>query len=119
MGAGIIPVEPGSIHLPRWMLIFVGLPFASVGLYILSLSVESLAWVKDYVALIIFTSFACITDWVAFGPGNRVFESNVPFLAEELLGRIVFGIGGVFLTGISGIGWYRVVKYWITGEKNW
>ena len=119
MGVGLIPVDPDSLNIPRWMLVLIGAPFAWVGLYVLSLSVSALAWVQDYVALVVFTSFALIADFVAFGPGQREFESNVPLLASELPGRIVFGIGGILLTAISVVGWYRVVKYWITGEKDW
>jgi hypothetical protein len=43
-------------------------------------------------------SFAAIGLWIAFGPGERHFSSNVPFLTghtNEMAGRVVFGFGAV------------------------
>jgi hypothetical protein len=119
IGAGVITVGPDSLNTPRWVVVFAGIPFAAIGLYILSQNIKALHWFKDYVALFIFTSFSVIADWIAFGSGEREFGSSASFLEGDAVGRIVFGLCGVFLTVVTIIGWYRMVKYWMTGKKSW
>lgn len=119
IGVGVIPADPDSLHAPRWLLVVTGVPFLSVGFFLLSKTVKALSWFEDYVALFIFTSFSIIADWIAFGAGERKFETNTPLLEGDIVGRIVFGVSGVFLSVATVIGWYRMVKYWITGKKSW
>ncbi|NVO13953.1 MAG: hypothetical protein HXX10_07940 [Rhodoplanes sp.] len=51
------------------------------------------------VGVVMFASFAVIGSWIAFGPGPRNFETNIPFLASgvanELVGRCAFGFGAI------------------------
>ena len=109
MGSGVIPLDPESLNAPRWVMIFFGIPFLSVGIWILSTQVPALSWFENYVGLIIFTSFALLCDWIAFGPGERQFETNVPSLAGSIIGRIAFAIPGVLLSCFIGTCWYRVL----------
>jgi len=119
IGLGIIPSGKGSIERPLWIMITTGVPFLSVGIYLLSKRVPRLSWFRDYVALLIITPFAVITNWAAFGPSPRNFETNILLPGNEISGRIVFGIAGLFFAVITIIGWYRTIRYWISGKKDW
>ncbi len=57
-------------------------------------------WVLRGLGLVVTVSLAIIQFWVAFGPGSRDFLTPLPFLnapARELVGRAMFGAGGVLV----------------------
>lgn len=110
MGSGVIPLDPESQHAPRWVLLFCGIPFLSVGLLVISQHFNAFSWYRDFAGLIIFTSFAVIMDWIAFGPGDREFDSNISGAAANIAGRIAFGLGGVFFSAIAVSGWLRAFR---------
>jgi hypothetical protein len=52
--------------------------------------------VYKLIGLSIVVSLAVIASWVAFGPGERRFSSNIPFLGESF-GRVAFSIGAALI----------------------
>jgi hypothetical protein len=100
---------------PSWIGICAGLLFVAGGLAVMlqslpaakpmpdgGLSPDAPRWVQGaslVLGLFIAGAFAAIFLWIAFGPGERHFSSNVPFVsgpANETLGRVVFGFGAIF-----------------------
>ena len=110
VAADIIHADPASIHAPRWVLALAGMVFAFAGLSTLSQSLftpaeqrsPALRWTQYFLGLGIFASFAATFLWIGFGPGERQFSGSASFLffrasgqGDELLGRIIFGGGGI------------------------
>jgi hypothetical protein len=121
---GILPTDDASWNAPRWVGGVAGGLFVVAGLYLLTKpAVDRLdPWLKKQVTglfpLLIVTGMAAISSWIAFGPGDRQFEGGVSngFLqfswgnANELLGRIAFGAGAIFLIVITLIGWWKYLR---------
>jgi hypothetical protein len=66
--------------------------------------------------LLIVTGMAAISGWVAFGPGEREFESGVSntllgvtWGGGEMIGRAAFGLGAIALIVIALIGWWKYI----------
>jgi hypothetical protein len=55
--------------------------------------------VQFILVLMIFTCFAMIGSFVAFGPGTRSFSVSLPFGStsggSEIFGRVAFGVGAI------------------------
>lgn len=105
---GVIP--GGRMNAPPWIVGLAGFVFAMAGTALMSSAFGGrrageaptplwLRAVQYLLGVAMFASFALIGSWVAFGPGPRSFTTNVPFLgsgpANEIGGRIAFGIGAV------------------------
>jgi hypothetical protein len=112
----IIHADPESIHAPRWVLTLAGMMFTFVGFHLLSTNLLSpgeqrtpiIQWVQYFLLLGMLTAFSVVFLWVGFGSGEREFSSSGSFLfitisgeGNELIGRIVFGGGGVFAALIT------------------
>ena len=99
---------------PSWIGICAGLIFVAGGLAVIlqslpvakpmpdgGLSPNAPRWVQGIslaLGLFIVGGLAAVGLWIAFGPGERHFSSNLPFMsgpANDTLGRVVFGIGAV------------------------
>ena len=121
---GVVPTDDASWNAPRWVGGVAGGLFVVAGLYLLTKpAVDRLdPWLKKQITglfpLLIVTGMAVISSWIAFGPGDRQFEGGVSngFLqyswgnANELLGRIAFGAGAIFLIVITAIGWWKYLR---------
>ena len=121
---GVVPMGDRLGDTPRWVGALAGLPFAAVGLYMLfgarlaRRKTKLAKYLIGLLPLLIFSSFAAISSWIAFGPGERGFaEGGSGGLAtiwfgsgEEILGRIAFGLGAVFLVLATAVGWWRYLR---------
>jgi len=120
MAVGIIPTEESDWPAPRWVAVAAGSVFLLGGLYVLlqkriqQLEPGLRKQVTGLFPLLIVTGMAVIADWVAFGPGERAFSASgfngifgITMGGDELIGRIVFGVSGVFLSVITLIGWWK------------
>jgi hypothetical protein len=122
MGAFIVAGASGLFGLdlhptdgtPQWVGICAGAIFLAGGFAVVlqslpaakpmpdgSMSPDAPLWVQRaslLLCLSIVGSFVAILVWIAFGPGERHFSSNVPFLTghtNEVVGRVVFGFCAV------------------------
>ena len=128
-GLDIIPSDDDSWHAPKWIGVVAGLMFVGAGFVVLLASYQkkfprlkpTVEWVGGMFGLFAFTGFAAIGSWVAFGPGERGFESNIPIpdfiipvgdwliSTRELTGRAAFGVGAVITTLIAAYAWWSVL----------
>ncbi|MEW6406384.1 MAG: hypothetical protein AB1649_31760 [Chloroflexota bacterium] len=109
---GITDAIPWATRIPVWGAILVGLPFVAMGAMI-ALGFQNFgdedtsvpAGVKLVLLLSFLVPMALIFLWAGFGPGEREFtvtttvgstETTGP--GNELIGRCVFGGGGIFMT---------------------
>jgi len=122
IATGVIPTE-GKPPAPRWIGLLAALVFTLGGLYVLlfdrirRLEQPARRRVEGLTVLLIVSCFAVIADWIAVGPGQRAFTSTfsggpfgVSWLADELVGRVVFGLSGAFLSAISLVGWWQFLR---------
>lgn len=131
-GLGIIPIKPTD-GTPRWVGVCCGLAFLFAGFVLFSDAVDGVlgpdgqvldtapAWVKSFQAVMglgIVASLASVTSWVAFGPGERHFQTTVslPFVtmhpkSSDSLGRWVFGFMAVLM-------WCMVAGALVHGARN-
>ena len=115
LGAGLIKLDPSALHAPLWVLFAVGLTFAMAGIMVVldAIAPERRApdsqpqslWLgaaRYILLLVIVGSFALVGTWVAFGPGERNFTSDIALpgleisgTANDRIGRLVFGAGAI------------------------
>ena len=127
-----LQVDPGTIHVPRWVLGVCGGMFALTGLGILYYGIINalgrgraghgsadpefpvVSWI---LGLVIAGGLAVVASWIALGPGERVFTGSVGIggvgvgrsVGSETPGRLAFGLGALLCwafftwTLISGI----------------
>ena len=76
-------------------------------------------WVRTraLVGALLVTAFGLTFDWIAFGPGERQFSGGfssgavaVHLNPGETAGRVVFGIGAVFMDLLAVIVWVRLLR---------
>jgi hypothetical protein len=70
------------------------------------------------------TAFALIFDWIAFGPGERLFGGGLSSGAVgihanpgETLGRVAFGIVAVMMDVLAALVWMRLLRK-VVGVAN-
>jgi len=122
---------PSRANGPMWVVLLVGLCFLLGGLGALipvvvtgevrsdgELPAGAPSWLRlaqHMFMLAIFTCFAMIGSWIAFGPGTRSFSVSLPFVsikgAAELIGRALFGLGAV-------ITWLCVILVAVNGWRK-
>jgi hypothetical protein len=127
-GLGVIPTDDSDWGAPRWMGVVAGLMFMGAGFLLLMSSQQKqfpriknvVTWFGTLFVLFAFTGFAAMGSWIAFGPGERRFESSLPLphmlvpignwlvSLNELTGRAAFGLGAVIISLIAVYAWWRV-----------
>jgi hypothetical protein len=105
--AGVFPIAPDS---SSWTMVCVGVLFLAGGLAVIAGygvpargGSQWLRIVQYLLSLVITGTFAATTAGVAFGPGERRFGVNLPFLPQEtvaVLGRAAFGLAALLLTAM-------------------
>lgn len=134
VGAGVLPVDPKTVHAPYWLIGCIGLSFmaagASVALGAASSAPESdgslspdaplpLRVLQYGLGLAVVTALATVGTWIAFGAGERKFKGTISALglsqsgaADEWIGRVVFGFGAVLcwlmLVAFARQGWRKL-----------
>lgn len=131
-GLGVVPLTPAADGpAPPWVLVCAGLAFVLAGAaVIVGFAVAggagpdgdlpagtpfSVRLIQYFLGLGIAGCMTAVVTWIAFGPGERHFSTNVvlPFMVHrgpgsDTSGRVVFGIGAVLMwiflltAGVSG-----------------
>ena len=110
VGFGLFPIPGGkaNLHSPLWIVVCAGLAFLLGGVAVIiqffgranpqgELPADAPAWMKaaqPLIGIAIATSLAMVGTWIAFGPGERQFSSNVPGVGA-MVGRAAFGLGAI------------------------
>lgn len=110
---------------PQWIGIAFGLMFFNAGLTVILMDsvfnyFRETKWFSYLHALVLLSIpliFPLLFNWVAFGPGEHVFEMSIsiPFLtfefnrANEIIRRILFGIPALLMDAILGILVYAII----------
>ena len=112
LGALPLPGGPRNLHGPLWLVLCCGLAFLLAGIAVLiqtighadddgNLPAEAPQWMRvaQYLIVVaIFTCFAAMATWVAFGGGPREFSGTFMFFgggANAAIGRAAFGFGAI------------------------
>ena len=101
--SGIYATDPAKAN--AYMGLPAGLMFVFAGMY-MALPAES-KW-RSLLATLVVTCFALTFDWVAFGPGERKFTSNImgiQWISGELSGRVAFGFFAILLDIFAAAMW--------------
>jgi hypothetical protein len=112
---GIVP-PPGDANGPLWLVLAAGFVFMFAGCAVIlqwaggasmqtgRMSASAPNWliaVQLLLVAMVSASMAAIGSWIAFGPGERSFSSNVPFVETigmgEIIGRAAFGLGAIIV----------------------
>jgi hypothetical protein len=97
------PLDSGAIHGPRWLGFLAGAVFVAAGIALI-LGERHGALSHGLMAFIL-GAFACIGNWIAFGPGPRACTIAVDGLlitsqwVNEIACRAGFGIGAIIIDG--------------------
>ncbi|MBL8779719.1 MAG: hypothetical protein JNL06_02135 [Alphaproteobacteria bacterium] len=112
---GWIPSPPESFNAPREIVLAAGLLFALAGL-LFAINGRAPAWVMGFVGACIWTAFALIPSWIAWGAGPRNFSGDGLWLLAlvgldfQTLGRTVFGLSALILWVGALAAWFAWLK---------
>lgn len=111
----LLRAEP---EVPRWIIILFLMMFFNAGLTLVLLDslfneIREEHWFAYFQALVLLSIPLLLTillNWVAFGPGERIFSGGItiPFFsisfdrANSIMGRIAFGIPALLLDALAG-----------------
>lgn len=104
VGAGLFPAALAGARAPLWVILAAGALFALGGLAFVAKNWLPRA-IAGLIPCLMFSLFAAIPAWVAFGEGPRQFSMSLSGFGLGLrmdainLGRIAFGLAAV-LTGL-------------------
>lgn len=107
MAAGVIPVDPSSVHAPPWVIHVAGGMFTLVGLWMVTAGNPVGRALDQVVGPVVLMGLLSILHWVAFGPGVRQCSGgfSIPFLSAwrvtgDLGCRMAFGYGALLFDGL-------------------
>ncbi|MBT3391515.1 MAG: hypothetical protein HN413_14030 [Chloroflexi bacterium] len=110
MALEIIPMDPSSLHAPRWVLGAAGALFFLSGALVFLQGIAGpdgehdalMRWVQYVLVLGAMVAFSSVFLWVGFGPGEREFQTttsvgplSVSGQGNDVVGRCLFGGFGV------------------------
>ena len=113
---GFIPVPPGTLHAPRWVLGAIGVLFVLGGLLA---ATSSGGRVATALAASLLTLLGMLGGWVAaFGESDlmRMAASTgavaiaIPAPHAPLAARIAFGVGALIVLGWAAFAWRQFFK---------
>jgi hypothetical protein len=105
VASSLIPVPPGTLHAPRWLLGAIGAVFVLGGLLAATRSGGRIA---TAVAAGLLTLLGAAGGWVAaFGERPAAVPMSAP---TPLAARIAFGIGAFIALGWAAYAWRQVFK---------
>jgi hypothetical protein len=113
---GWIPAPAESFNAPREIVLCAGLLFALGGLCV-SLNGLAPVWLMQLLAACLWSAFAAIPTWIAWGAGPREFSGDGLWLLAlvgldfQSLGRTVFGLSALLLWFCAALAW----RGWLSG----
>ncbi|MBL6965426.1 MAG: hypothetical protein ISR60_02620 [Anaerolineales bacterium] len=106
MAVDILPLDPASLHAPRWVLGAAGALFFLSGALVFLQGIAGpdgehdvlVQWVQYVLVLGAMLAFSSVFLWVGFGPGEREFQTttsvgplSVSGQGNDVVGRCLFG----------------------------
>ncbi|WP_412061854.1 hypothetical protein [Rubrivirga sp. IMCC45206] len=110
LGAGVVPVDPASVHAPGWVLALCGAVFGMGGLAALA---HRWPAVQSAAVGVIWLAFGVIGGWVALFGSAEQFSGGagvLPRALDVLLARGLFGLGAVLCLAVFIGGTVRLVR---------
>ncbi|WP_412068847.1 hypothetical protein [Rubrivirga sp. IMCC43871] len=110
IGAGVVPVDPGTVHAPGWVLALCGAVFGMGGVAVLA---HRWPAVQSAAVGVIWLAFGVIGGWVALFGSAEQFSGGTGLLPRSLdvwLARGVFGLGAVLCLAVFIGGSARLVR---------
>jgi hypothetical protein len=96
-----VPVDPATLHAPRWVLFLCGLAFVAGGALLLAAQGPRL---RDFCALVLLVCLGTVAAWSALGSPSHAISGGVPFLPHPVnvtLARGLFGVGALVSFALS------------------
>jgi hypothetical protein len=110
-----IPAPAESFHAPREVVLCAGMLFALAGTALAS-NGRLPAWVNSMMGACIWTAFAAIPSWIAWGAGPRQFSGDGLWLLAlvgldfQSLGRTLFGLSALLMWLCAFGAWWMWLK---------
>ncbi len=102
VAAGLITLDPQSVHAPRWVIGLIGLVFLSGGIAVVAPAGNGI--VRRLAAATIVIGMGAASAWVAlFGSGDHM-SGGLWFLPHYInvgIGRVMFGLGALMCFAIA------------------
>jgi len=113
----LLPVQPGALHAPRWVLFLCGFAFVNAGAVLLAGPRPRL---RSLFAMLLMTAMGATSGWIAlFGdPGS--FSGGVPLISPRrnvLVARWLFGFGAVLLLAMAASAARQTLRP-VTGRRS-
>jgi hypothetical protein len=108
---GVIPMKPGSLHAPAYIVVIAGLLFWFAALSILFGSTRPRF--NSLLAAILFALLAVVGGWISFFGASNAFGGGVPLVshaANEWVSRLMFGCGAIICLLCSFYALMRAVR---------
>ncbi len=108
---GWIPAPTDSFHAPRDIVLLAGMLFVLAGASIVA-NDRLPAWTRGFIGACIWTMFALIPSWIAWGSGPREFSGDGVWLLDILglsvpsIGRVIFGLSALLMWLGAGVAWW-------------
>ncbi len=96
MASGFIPVQPGDLHAPAYIVVIAGLLFwiAAVSILIGRTNPRF----NSVLAAILFALLAVVGGWVSLFGTSGAFGGGAPLVSHSvgvLISRVMFGFGSI------------------------
>ncbi len=94
VGMGVVPVDPGRVHCPLFVLIGIGVAFISGGLAVTlqGLGVSPKSWVTQLVGLLCLGGILTPFLWIVFGNNSVPAPAKICFAAFLGLFVLIFAL---------------------------
>ena len=112
ISAGLVPRALDGAHAPPWVIFAAGGVFSLAGASILLRDRIPLL-LSELLANVLWTLFAAVAAWVAWGDGQAEIHGSGITLAwlldfdAQALGRFVFAAGAILMATIAAACWWR------------
>jgi hypothetical protein len=113
---GWVPAPAESFNAPREIVLCAGLLFA-LGGFCVALNGLAPVWLMKLLGACLWTAFAAIPTWIAWGAGPRNFSGDGLWLLAlvgldfQSLGRTIFGLSALLLWFCAALAW----RAWLSG----
>lgn len=100
--SGLLPVDPKSLHAPRYIVALCGLLFWIAAWALVAGPARPR--LNNILGAVLTAIFALIGGWVALDGSSDGFGGGMPFVSHAAnvnIGRAVFGCGAIISAGLS------------------